>query len=84
MVREVKVSYDLVVSAEVVAQRLVVGYSGEQDKSLGVKIARISFWKYCLRMVIAYSCREDVLVISYSEGFRPFALFPCIKIGRAF
>ena len=48
MVRKIEMSDNLIVTAEVVAQRLVIGYSGEQDKSLGIKITRVSFGEDCL------------------------------------
>ena len=52
MVREVEVSHNLVVAAQIPSKRLVIGDSGEENQSLSVEITRVSFREDCLRCII--------------------------------
>ena len=82
MVREFKMSDDLVVAAEIVSERHVVGDSREQHELLGICVSRVSLREDRSSCVVACLCEEDVLIASDSERFGPFALLPCVEVGR--
>ena len=52
VVRELEMTYDLVVAAQIAHQWGVVSYAGEQDESVGVDISWISLREYGLSCVI--------------------------------
>ena len=79
VVGEVEMSYNLVCAAEVVAERLVVCDSREEDESLGIEVAWVAFREDRLRLVVTDGGEEKVLVLPYLEGFCPFAPFPCVQ-----
>ena len=52
MVGEVEMLDYLVVTAEVVSERSVIGDAREQDESLGIKIPWVSLWENCLGCIV--------------------------------
>ena len=98
VVSEVEVLYYLVASAQVFPQRLVIGYTCEQDSSLCIDVSRVAFREYSLGCIISYGREEYVLFLPFlalaaasgmvlrveSQSLCPLFLLPCINVCRTF
>ena len=62
MVSKFAMSYDVVRAAEVVPERLVIGYAGEEDQFLRIDISHVSFREYRHCCVVSNGSEEYVLL----------------------